>query len=131
LPMPGKFAPRCIKPEIKLTVNVGQSCTTQRFIMTLLCSIPIGSRKRTNQTSHQIRNCIHSALGEGTGDFQYYSSMVCSRYPTRICPGRYLALDSAWTLIACISATCDISKSDTDLKKNIDLMDDFIDGGLV
>ncbi|THU78086.1 cytochrome P450 [Dendrothele bispora CBS 962.96] len=50
----------------------------------------------------------------------------------RICPGRYLALESAWNLIACLLATCDVIQPlKEDPKAMIDPVLDFAEGIIV
>ncbi|KAF5365973.1 hypothetical protein D9758_006612 [Tetrapyrgos nigripes] len=53
----------------------------------------------------------------------------------RICPGRHLALDTSWLVLACLLATCNISRissDNTDPKsKEIDPIADFADGVVV
>ncbi|THU99940.1 cytochrome P450 [Dendrothele bispora CBS 962.96] len=46
----------------------------------------------------------------------------------RICPGRYLALDSAWLVIACILATSTIKKAVDDNGNEIEAVIDYHDG---
>ncbi|KAF5365968.1 hypothetical protein D9758_006614 [Tetrapyrgos nigripes] len=45
----------------------------------------------------------------------------------RICPGRHLALDTSWLVLACILATCNITRISND-KPEIDPIADFADG---
>ncbi|KAF5366012.1 hypothetical protein D9758_006591 [Tetrapyrgos nigripes] len=46
----------------------------------------------------------------------------------RICPGRHLALDTSWLVLACILATCNITRISSDKSKEIDPIADFADG---
>ncbi|THU78085.1 cytochrome P450 [Dendrothele bispora CBS 962.96] len=46
----------------------------------------------------------------------------------RICPGRYLALESTWILIACLLATCDITRPLEEDVRELDPVLDFVDG---
>ncbi|THU84630.1 cytochrome P450 [Dendrothele bispora CBS 962.96] len=46
----------------------------------------------------------------------------------RICPGRYLALESTWILIACLLATCDITRPLEEDARELDPVLDFVDG---
>ncbi|KAK7455186.1 hypothetical protein VKT23_011058 [Stygiomarasmius scandens] len=52
----------------------------------------------------------------------------------RICPGRHFAQDAVWIVMACLLATCDITRpldEDPKLRKEIDPINDFVDGIIV
>ncbi|THU76327.1 cytochrome P450 [Dendrothele bispora CBS 962.96] len=60
--------------------------------------------------------------------------IVAFGFGRRICPGRDFALDSAWTLIACLLATCDITGPSEEAQKNSRKPDpvlDYFDGLVV
>ncbi|KAF5331769.1 hypothetical protein D9758_016643 [Tetrapyrgos nigripes] len=46
----------------------------------------------------------------------------------RICPGRHLALDTSWLVLACLLATCNITRISSDKSKEIDPIADFAYG---
>ncbi|KAK7437040.1 hypothetical protein VKT23_018856 [Stygiomarasmius scandens] len=46
----------------------------------------------------------------------------------RICPGRFLALDSAWLVTACILATSTIKKAIDENGKEVEAAIDYVDG---
>ncbi|THU92071.1 cytochrome P450 [Dendrothele bispora CBS 962.96] len=60
--------------------------------------------------------------------------IVAFGFGRRICPGRHFALDSAWSLIACLLATCDFTGPSEDAQKisrKPDPMLDYFDGLIV
>ncbi|THU81036.1 cytochrome P450 [Dendrothele bispora CBS 962.96] len=60
--------------------------------------------------------------------------IVAFGFGRRICPGRHFALDSAWSLIACLLATCDITGPSEDAQKisrKPDPVLDYFDGLIV